>query len=58
VYNPESDALQQLQTLELQARRLAKKLGEAATHQDRQVIERQLRETENRIENLKARLKP
>lgn len=57
VYNPESQWLEQLESLELQARRLRQKLQDATVAPDQQVIERQLRETEEAIRAARRRLK-
>jgi hypothetical protein len=57
VYNPETQLYERLAELELEARQLATKRAAATNAQDREVIERQLRELEERVEILKRRLK-
>ncbi len=58
VYNPEAERFAQLETLELEARRLAEKRDQATSDGDRQVIEKQLKEVEERIASLKKKLRP
>ena len=56
-YNPETELIAKLETLELEARQLAKKRDQAKSPDDRQVLERQLKEVENQITILKSKLK-
>lgn len=56
-YNPETELFAKIETLELEARQLAKKRDEAASPEDRQVLERQLKEVEGSISALKNKLK-
>ena len=58
VYNPESEAFKELESLELEARELAKNLEEAKSPEEKKVIERQLEEAAKRVELLKRKLKP
>lgn len=57
-YNPETKLYQQLESLELEARELVRKRDEAATGDDRSILERQLKEIEKQVESLKRKLKP
>ena len=58
VYNPESDRLKELASLELEAGQLAKKCDAAANESERNILEKQLKEIEDRIAVLKRKLKP
>ncbi len=55
-YNPETALYEQLEALTVEARQIKQKLAEATGESDREVLERQLLETEHRIETLKRRL--
>ena len=57
VYNPESHAHEQIESLELEARRIKQRLDAAELQEDRQVLARQLKETEQQIENIRQRLR-
>ena len=56
-YNPETELFAKLETLELDARQLAQKRDQAKTPEDRQVLERQLKEVEDQVAVLKSKLK-
>lgn len=56
-YNPESAIYEQLEALEIEARDLAKK-RDAASADERAVLEQQLKETESQVAALKRKLKP
>jgi len=56
-YNPETELFAKIETLELEARQLAKKRDQAKNPDDRQVLERQLKEVEDSISVLKSKLK-
>lgn len=56
VYNPETVEFEQLESLTVEARRLRRKRRDAANESDRAVLDRQLREVEDRIESLRRRL--
>lgn len=56
-YNPETQLFVKLETLELEARQLAQKRDQAQSPEDRQVLERQLKEVESQIAILKSKLK-
>ena len=56
-YNPETELFAKIETLELEARQLAQKRDQAQNPDDRQVLERQLKEVENQIATLKNKLK-
>ncbi len=58
VYNPESEAFKELESLEIEARELARKRGAAKSSAEKKVLERQLEEAHKRIEVLKRKLKP
>ncbi len=57
-YNPETKDYERLEALEIEARKIAQKRDQAATPEDRKVLERQLEEVEGQINTLKKRLKP
>jgi peptidoglycan hydrolase CwlO-like protein len=56
VYNPESEITAQIERLELEARDVRRKLEHAKGEKDRQVLQRQLKELEDDVERLKAKL--
>jgi peptidoglycan hydrolase CwlO-like protein len=56
VYNPESDIAAQIERLELEARDIRRKIEYVQNEDDRRVLNRQLKETEEEIANLQARL--
>ncbi len=56
-YNPESSALQQTESLKLDARRIRQLLDAANVEEERQVLGKQLTEIEHRIENICKRLR-
>lgn len=58
VYNPESEQYRELESLEVEARDLARRRNSAKSPQEREVLAKQLSETEKRIEALKRQLKP
>ena len=58
VYNPESDAYQKLESLELEARRIKRKVDVADSPDEREVLIRQLQETEDQIAGIKKRFRP
>lgn len=57
VYNPESQDQERIEALEIDAVALAKKRDHARTPGEREIVERQLRETEDEIAALRHRLK-
>ena len=56
VYNPESDTIAEIERLEIEARDLRRKVEHAAGAEDQRVLNRLLKETEQRIELLRQRL--
>ncbi|MCC6422587.1 MAG: DUF5320 domain-containing protein [Phycisphaerales bacterium] len=56
VYNPESDIIAQIERLELEAREVRKRLQQAAQKEDRRVLTQQLKELEEQVDVLRARL--
>ena len=57
-YNPESSALQQIESLKIDARRIKQLLDAADVEEERKVLGKQLMEIEHRIENICKRLRP
>ena len=56
-YNPETKFQEKLESMEIEARRIAQRRNEAKNTEDRQILERQLKEIENEIAQLKRKLK-
>ena len=56
VYNPEADIIAEIEKLEIEAREIKRRLEHAKRDEDKRVIEKQLAETKQRIELLRARL--
>ena len=56
VYNPEADLAAEIERLELEARDIRRKLEHAQNDNDRRVLQRQLKETEQQVELLRKRL--
>jgi urease accessory protein UreE len=56
VYNPETETIAQIERLELEAREIRRRVEQAHTPTDREVLERQLRELADEVERLRARL--
>jgi predicted nucleic acid-binding Zn-ribbon protein len=56
VYNPESDLMEQIERLELEARDLRRKIEHLVNEQDRRVMNRQLQELEEQVTRLQSRL--
>lgn len=56
VYNPESDVMAEIERLELEARQVLRSIEHAHNEADRRVLNRQLREVNEEIEHLRARL--
>ena len=57
VYNPENVQRERIETLEVEARRLARRMRESPNDKDRAVLQRQLREVEQQVRRLR-RLPP
>lgn len=56
VYNPESEMIAQIERLELEARDIRRKIDYVHNDNDRRVLNRQLKELQEEIANLQARL--
>ena len=56
VYNPESDIVAQIERLEIEARDIRRKIEYVRNENDRRVLNRQLKEIEEDITNLQAKL--
>ena len=56
VYNPESEAMAEIERLELEARQIRRSVELARSEADKRVLNRQLDELKERIEQLRARL--
>lgn len=56
VYNPESDLKAQIERLELEARDIRRRSEKPMAEDDRRVLDRQLKETEQEIDLLRAKL--
>jgi len=56
VYNPESDTIAEIERLEITARDLRRRLEHAAGAEDKRVLNRLLKETEQRIDLMRQRL--
>lgn len=56
VYNPESEIIAQIERLELEAREVRKRIEQATHKEDRRVLNQQLKELEEQVDLLRARL--
>ena len=56
VYNPEAEVVAQIERLELEARDIRRKIDYVRNDNDRRVLNRQLKELEEEITNLQAKL--
>ena len=56
VYNPESDTMAEIERLELEAREIRRRIERARNDEDRRVLNRQLKELEEDVTRLQARL--
>ena len=56
VYNPEADTIARIERLEIDARDMRRRLQTAKSDEDRRVLQRLLKETEENIEILRSRL--
>lgn len=56
VYNPEADLIAEIERQELAARDIRRRIEHLRTQQDKRVLNRQLKEIEERVEVLRARL--
>jgi hypothetical protein len=55
-YNPESEAMAEIERLELESRDIRRRIEHARGEEDKRVLNRQLDELKHRIEVLKAKL--
>jgi len=56
VYNPEAEAMAEIERLELEARNIRRSIEHARNAEDKRVLNRQLAELKESIENLRVRL--
>ena len=56
VYNPETDLIEEIERLEIEARDLRRKLKRIQNPQDQRVLNKQLGELEQQIKHLQARV--
>lgn len=56
VYNPEADVMAQIESLELEAREIRRKIEHASGHEDKRVLNRQLKELEEQVTYLRTKL--
>jgi NTP pyrophosphatase (non-canonical NTP hydrolase) len=56
VYNPESDLIARIERFEIEARELRRRIGQAHNEEDKRVLSRLLKEAEEQVELLRARL--
>jgi peptidoglycan hydrolase CwlO-like protein len=56
IYNPESDIAARIESLEIEARDIRRKIEHVHNENDRRVLNRQLKEIEEEITNLQAKL--
>lgn len=56
IYNPEADVMAEIERLEIEARELRRKVEHAKGEEDKRVLNRQMIETQQRIDALRTRL--
>ena len=56
IYNPESETIAEIERLELEARDIRRRVEHARNAEDKRVLNRQLKEVEEQVELLRARL--
>ena len=56
IYNPESETIAEIERLELEARDIRRRVEHARNAEDKRVLNRQLKEAEEQVELLRARL--
>lgn len=56
VYNPESDTIAEIERLEIEARNVRRRMEKTSGAEDKRVLEKLLKETEQRIEILRQKL--
>lgn len=57
VYNPEADVIAEIERLEMDARAIRRRVEHVRNEQDKRVLNRQLQESQERIEFLRSRLR-
>lgn len=56
IYNPEADIIARIEKLEMEAREIRRRLTQARHDEDKRVLEKQLKETKEQVDILRARL--
>ena len=56
VYNPESDTITRIEELELEARRLRRRIEHAHNNEDARVLRRQLTDIKDEVSRLQSQL--
>ena len=56
VYNPEADVMAEIERLEIESRKVRRRVEHARTGADKRVLNRQLEELKKQIELLQAKL--
>jgi hypothetical protein len=56
IYNPESETIAEIERLELEARDVRRRIEHARNVEDKRVLNRQLKEVEENVELLRAKL--
>jgi hypothetical protein len=56
VYNPEAELIAEIERLEIDARGMRRRIEKAKTDEDRRVLQKLLKEAEDRIVVIRARL--
>jgi hypothetical protein len=57
VYNPEAEVIAEIERLEMDARAIRRRVEHVRNEQDKRVLNRQLQESQERIEFLRSRLR-
>lgn len=56
VYNPEADLIAEIERLEIDARNMRRRVEKTSSPEDKRVLQKLLKETEQRIEVIRKRL--
>ncbi len=56
IYNPEAELIAEIERMEIEARRLRRRLDQAANENDKRVLSKLLKDTEEAIKTLRSRL--
>ena len=56
IYNPEADIIAEIERLEIEARKLRKRQEQAKNQNDKRVLAKLLKDTEDNIKALRSRL--